>query len=115
MNYLRRTSTILFASVLATSSKFFRKDLHRRLSAHAQTILDRAIVSGASDIGVVQSLMILTYWKNPNDTSAWRKIGMAIRIGYQSFWHVQRRDVLPEDEMAARHVLVSLCIIGSID
>jgi hypothetical protein len=107
MRYLRRSSTVLFASVLAASSRFFRKDLHRRLLSHAQTVLDRAVTAGASDIGMVQSLMILTYWKNPADTSAWRKIGMAIRIGYQSLWHIPRRDPLPEDEMAARHILVS--------
>ena len=107
MRYLRRSSTVLFASVLAASSRFFRKDLHRRLLSHAQTVLDRAVTAGASDIGMVQSLMILTYWKNPADTSAWRKIGMAIRIGYQSLWHIPRRDPLPDDEMAARHILVS--------
>jgi hypothetical protein len=32
---------------------------------------------------------------------------MAIRIGYQSLWHIPRRDPLPDDEMAARHILVS--------
>ena len=114
MRYLRRSSTVLFASVLAASSRFFRKDLHRRLLSHAQTILDRAVTAGASDIGMVQSLMILTYWKNPSDTSAWRKIGMAIRIGYQSLWHIPRRDPLPEDELAARHILVGrLCLTWS--
>jgi hypothetical protein len=110
MRYLRRSSTVLFSSVLAAASRFFRKDLHRRLLSHAQTVLDRALTSGASDIGIVQSLMILTYWKNPADTSAWRKIGMALRMGYQSLWHVPRRDALPEDEAAARQVLVSTAI-----
>lgn len=105
MRYLRRSSTVLFSSVLAAAARFFRKDLHRRLLSHSQTILDRALTAGASDIGIVQSLMILTYWKTPADTSAWRKIGMALRIGYQSLWHVPRRDPLPEDEVAARHVL----------
>lgn len=105
LRHLRRSSTVLFSSVLAAAARFFRKDLHRRLLAHAQTILDRALTAGASDIGIVQSLMILTYWKSPADTSAWRKIGMAIRIGYQSFWHVPRAEPLPDDELAARHIL----------
>jgi len=112
LQYLRSTSTILFTTVLASVSRFFRKDLHPLLLSHAQTILDRALTSGAADIGIVQSLMISTYWKAPADTSAWRKIGMAIRMGYQFYWHVVRRSALPEDERAARQILVRLFFGG---
>jgi hypothetical protein len=55
----------------------------------------------------VQSLMLLTYWKEPADSSGWMKIGMAIRLGYSLFWHVPRTEPLPEDETQAREVLVS--------
>lgn len=150
--YLRRTSTVLFTSILAASARFYRKDLHPVLLSHAQTILDRAVTAGATDIGMVQSLMILTYWKvsqslpdhclyptradplrssqipkeasqgkprqakaralttaiqSPADTSAWRKSGIAIRTGYQLYWHIQRREALPPDETSARLILVS--------
>lgn len=90
LQYLRTTSTVLFSTVLASASRFVRKDLHPLLLSYAQTILDRALTSGAADIGLIQSLMISTYWKDPADTSAWRKIGMAIRMGYQFHWHVTR-------------------------
>ncbi|ORY22182.1 hypothetical protein BCR39DRAFT_552063, partial [Naematelia encephala] len=82
LSYLRQTSPILFSTVLACASRFFRKDLHSLLLSHASTILDRASNSGVADIGIVQSLMLSTYWKAPEDTSAWRKIGMAVRLGY---------------------------------
>lgn len=107
IQYLRATSSILFATVLACASRFFKKDLHPILSSHASTILDRALVLGAADIALVQSLMLSTYWKAAEDTSAWRKVGMAIRLGYSFFWHIPRMTPLPADEMAAREILVS--------
>ncbi|WVF68288.1 hypothetical protein IAT40_003053 [Kwoniella sp. CBS 6097] len=105
VQYLRSTSTVLFSTVLAMAARFGRSDLHSLLLSHAQTLLDRAITSGLSEVGVVQAIMILTYWKNPADTSAWRKIGIALRIGYQLYWHVPRTEPLPQDELAARKIL----------
>ncbi|RSH94939.1 hypothetical protein EHS25_000023 [Saitozyma podzolica] len=104
-DYLRRTSTPLFATVLATASKFFRKDLYPMLLSHATTIVDRAVIAGAEDTGLVQSLMLLVYWKAPSDTSAWRRIGWAIRMGYQFRWYLPRNRPLPSDEYATRQLL----------
>ncbi|GMK58677.1 hypothetical protein CspeluHIS016_0601190 [Cutaneotrichosporon spelunceum] len=105
LEYLRRTSSVLFSTVLASSARFFRQDLHPALISHARTVLDRALLGGVSEIGVVQSLMIMTYWKDPEDTSGWMKVGMAIRLGYSRFWHIPRHDPLPEDEREARKLL----------
>jgi hypothetical protein len=107
MQYLRSTSTVLFTSLLAAASKFTRRDLYPPLLSHAQVILDRALASGGADIGMIQTLMVLTYYKSPSDTSAWRKIGLAIRMGYQFRWHLPRREALPGDELEARKILVS--------
>lgn len=107
MTYLRRTSSVLFSTVLASSSRFFRHDLHAALLSHARTLLDRALLAGSSEIGVIQSLMLMTYWKDPEDTSGWMKVGMAIRLGYSLFWHMPRQDPLPDDEREARKLLVS--------
>lgn len=105
MAYLRRTSSVLFSTVLASASRFFRHDLHPALLSHARTLLDRALQLGSTDIGVIQSLMLQTYWKDPEDTSGWMKVGIAIRLGYSLFWHIPRADPLPEDERAARELL----------
>jgi hypothetical protein len=110
-DYLRRSSTPLFAAVLAVASKFFRKDLYPMLLSHAQTIVDRAVIAGAEDTGLVQSLMLLVYWKAPSDTSSWRRIGWAIRMGYQFRWHLPRNRALPSDELTARQLLVSCVMI----
>lgn len=56
--------------------------------------------------------MLSTYWKAPEDISAWRKVGMAIRLGYSFFWHVRRTNDLPVEDMAARQVLVSYTGLG---
>nr|XP_019043747.1 hypothetical protein I302_08328 [Kwoniella bestiolae CBS 10118]OCF22677.1 hypothetical protein I302_08328 [Kwoniella bestiolae CBS 10118] len=107
LSYLRSTSTILFSAVLSASSKFARPDLHSTLVSHTQTLLSRAINNGTADVGVAQTIMILMYWKLPADTSSWRKIGIAIRMGYQLYWHVPRNQVLPDDEVLARKILNS--------
>ncbi|WRT69909.1 uncharacterized protein IL334_006900 [Kwoniella shivajii] len=105
IQHLRNTSTVLFSAVLTAASRFARPELHNILLSHTQTLLNRAINGGAAEAGIVQTIMILVYWKLPADTSAWRKIGIAIRIGYQLYWHVPRTQRLPDDEMAARKIL----------
>ncbi|WWC73872.1 uncharacterized protein I206_107844 [Kwoniella pini CBS 10737] len=79
--------------------------LVKLLLSHAQTLLTRSINNGVTDVAVVQSIMILMYWKLPADTSSWRKIGIAIRMGYQLYWHVPRTQSLPKDDTAARKIL----------
>jgi len=106
--YMRQHTVVLLSAVLAAASKLYRKDLWPQLLAHANTVLDRALLRGITHISLMQSLMILTYTKAPADTSAWRRIGMAIRMGYQMRLHVPRNSPLPEDVAAARVLLVSL-------
>lgn len=50
-------------------------------------LLNRAISSGTCDIGLVKALLVLVFWKDPTDKSAWVKIGTAIRLGYQLGLH----------------------------
>lgn len=63
MRYLRATSPLLFSAVLACSSFFYQRQVHAPLLSSAHTLLDSAIANGDGDVTVVQSLMILTYWK----------------------------------------------------
>ncbi|KAL1407903.1 hypothetical protein Q8F55_007339 [Vanrija albida] len=105
LRFLRTTSTVLLSAVLASASRFFRSDLHPTLISHARTLLDRAIQTGAFDTGVVQVLLIHTYFKEPEDTSGWFKVGMALRIAYSMFWHIPRTDPLPENDDEARDLL----------
>ncbi|GJN88061.1 hypothetical protein Rhopal_001017-T1 [Rhodotorula paludigena] len=104
--YVRSTSTVLFTAILAASAKFFRPDLHAQLLLTAQQLVTRSMGGdGEPHIGLVQSLLILTYWKEPLDTSSWLKVGYAIRLGYQLGLHQKRYTALPANEHEARIVL----------
>ncbi|WWC99991.1 hypothetical protein V866_006900 [Kwoniella sp. B9012] len=105
LDFLRETSTCLLTAVLAAACKFFRKDLYHKLIEHAQTLTTREISAGTCDIGTIQSLLILVCWKEPTDRSAWIKIGMAIRLGYQHGWYIPPKRVLPLKDREARLIL----------
>ncbi|GAA5821093.1 hypothetical protein JCM11251_001958 [Rhodosporidiobolus azoricus] len=105
VNYVRRTSTVLFTTVLAVSAKFFRPDLYPSLLASSRQLIGRAIVDGKASVGLIQAMLIATYWKESSDSSAWLRIGLAIRMGYQLNLHAQRTTPLPDDEFEARLIL----------
>jgi hypothetical protein len=91
-------SSVLFTAILAAASRFFLRELHSPLLAHAQTLLNRATSVGECETGIIQALLILVYWKSPTDRTAWLKIGMSVRMGYQLGWHEVKPRTLPSDE-----------------
>ncbi|KAH7305536.1 fungal-specific transcription factor domain-containing protein [Stachybotrys elegans] len=86
-NYVRDRSSFLFTSILAVSSKFFNPSLHRGLYDHAQKLFTHAFQTGAKSAEVAQATLILTYWKEPQDTRAWTSLGYAIRLCMDMGWH----------------------------
>ncbi|CAK9779896.1 unnamed protein product [Cutaneotrichosporon oleaginosum] len=104
LQYLRSVSPVLLSSLLAISAKFFRKHLYRALLSHANSVIDRAVGVGQCDIGLIQSLILLVYWKDPTDASSWVKLGIGIRLGYQLGMHIPRNGPLPLTELEARKV-----------
>ena len=104
---MRGVSTPLFTAILASSSSFLRKDLRSDLLNHGQTLFNRATAAGLSDVGLIQSIIINTYWKAATDRSGWLRIGVAIRMAFQLRWHHSWRAELPLDSMEARKVLDS--------
>lgn len=105
VEYVRKTSPVLFSTVLAVSARFIRPQLYLPLLMHAKQLTGRAIIDGKVSIGLVQSMLIQVYWKEPDDTSAWLRVGEAIRMGYQLHLHNHRTTPLPEDEFEARLIL----------
>ncbi|GAA6059514.1 hypothetical protein JCM10212_006012 [Sporobolomyces blumeae] len=103
--YVRATSTVLFSAVLAVSAKFFRPDLYPSLLMSAQQLVVRGTGSAEVDIGLIQSCLLLVYWKEPLDASAWIRIGFALRAAYQLGLHAKRKASLPQDEHEARLIL----------
>ncbi|GAA5831283.1 hypothetical protein JCM11251_007819 [Rhodosporidiobolus azoricus] len=106
MEFVRNTSTVLFTAMLAVSSKFFRQDLYPSLLLSAQQLVTRCMGGDSHPhIGLIQAILILVYWKEPFDSSAWLKVGYAIRLGYQLGLHHKRKVPLPQNEYEARAVL----------
>ncbi|GAA5864625.1 hypothetical protein JCM1840_002177 [Sporobolomyces johnsonii] len=103
--YVRSTSTVLFTALLAVSAKFFRTDLYPTLLMSAQQLVIRGIGDSVADIGLVQAILLLVYWKEPFDRSAWLRVGFAIRLGYQLGLHHKRRTPLPANDLEARLIL----------
>ncbi|GAA5969175.1 hypothetical protein JCM8115_004307 [Rhodotorula mucilaginosa] len=105
VEFARSTSTVLFTTLLAVSAKFARSDLYSVLRSHAMQLIGRGIMDGRATLGLIQSILCQIYWKEPIDSSAWLRIGIAIRMAYQMFLHGQRKGPLPNDEQEARRIL----------
>ncbi|GAA5983459.1 hypothetical protein JCM5350_007658 [Sporobolomyces pararoseus] len=104
--FVRRTSTVLFTSILAVSAKFFRPDIYQTLLLAAQQLVVRGTGEGTNvHIGLIQACLLLVYWKQPTDSSAWIRTGFALRAAYQLGLHVKRTTPLPIDEHEARLIL----------
>jgi hypothetical protein len=86
-DYVRERSPLLFSAVLGAAAKFFNKEIYSRLWAHAHRFVSRVVEQGLCSVTIIQALLILVYWKQPNDKSAWMKLGLAVRMGYQLGWH----------------------------
>ncbi|GAA6037626.1 hypothetical protein JCM8097_006149 [Rhodosporidiobolus ruineniae] len=104
VEYVRPRSTVLFTSILAASAKFIRKDLYPTLLMSARQLIGRHIVDAKPSIGLIQAILVLVYWKEPTDSSAWLRIGHCIRMGYQLHLHAQRTGPLPPDHHEAREI-----------
>ncbi|WVF69433.1 hypothetical protein IAT40_004210 [Kwoniella sp. CBS 6097] len=97
-----RESPFLFTAILTVTAKFTRKDLYRPLLSHADLLLNRALFSGQCSIPVIKALIILVFWKDPRDKTAWLRIGIALRLSYQLGLHVPRTSPLPDDDILAQ-------------
>ncbi|GAA5988112.1 hypothetical protein JCM11641_000907 [Rhodosporidiobolus odoratus] len=105
VQHVRRTSTVLFASVVAVAAKFIRKDLYPSLLATAKQLIARGIVDGKASLGLIQSIFITVFYKEAEDNTAWLRIGIAIRMALQLHLHAERTTLLPADEHEARLII----------
>ncbi|KAK4057240.1 hypothetical protein OIO90_001735 [Microbotryomycetes sp. JL221] len=103
--YVRQTSTVLFSSLLAVSAKHFRPDLYPSLHSQATTLIAKGVFGSHFEIGLLQSLMLLVYWKEPGDATAFFRVGIIIRLAMQLRLPVPRTTPLPDDEHEARLIL----------
>lgn len=85
--FVREKSSFLFSSVLAAAAKALRPSLYPQLKDYAETLFSRALRRGEKSPEVVQAILILTYWKEPEDTRAFVHVGLAVRIAIELGWH----------------------------
>lgn len=107
-HYVRRRSKVLYTAILAASCKFFNPALYKSTHDLAQRLIGRALADGICTVEYIQALSINSYWREADDGSCWRKIGLAIRMAYELNLHLVSEDRMPVDELAARERLVSL-------
>ncbi|KAF4415817.1 hypothetical protein FACUT_13086 [Fusarium acutatum] len=85
--YVRSKSSFLLSSMLAMAAKAFNHVLYIKLYDHAQDLFSNVFRRGSKSVEIVQAILILTYWKEPQDTRVWTSVGYAIRICMDLGWH----------------------------
>ncbi|KAG8684323.1 hypothetical protein FRC08_013750 [Ceratobasidium sp. 394] len=108
-HYVRRRSKVLYTAILAAACKFFgNPGSYKPVHDLAQRLVGRALADGICTIEYIQALSIVSYWREPDDGSCWRKVGLGIRMAYELNLHlVSEEPVGLGDEVAARERLVS--------
>ncbi|CAE7150712.1 unnamed protein product [Rhizoctonia solani] len=103
--YVRRRSTVLYTTIISVSSKFFLPRVHHQCHALSQSLIGRALASDMCNIEYIQALSLSTFYKDADDASSWRKVGLAIRMAYELNLHEFRTQPLPKEELEARKQL----------
>jgi hypothetical protein len=87
LDYVRRKSAFLLSAVLAVSAKSSHPLLYERLLEHAESLLSECFMRGLKSTEIAQAVMLLTYWKKPEDSRAWVFLGYTVRMGMELGWH----------------------------
>lgn len=87
MEWVRAKSSFLFTTTLMAAAKSLNPALYSSLRDHAEVLLLDAFRCGTKSAEVVQAILIMTYWKDPDDTRAFVNVGLAIRIAIELGWH----------------------------
>lgn len=75
-----RKSVPLFNAVMYASARFFAPKVADAIYEMASTMINRALQDGFVDVTLVQALLVLVYWKKPQDPTAYHKLGLATRL-----------------------------------
>ncbi|KAF7558428.1 hypothetical protein G7046_g5725 [Stylonectria norvegica] len=89
--YVRQKSPFLFTAVLSMAAKAFDTSLYAQLHEHAENLLCVGFRRGTKSTEIAQAILILTYWKEPQDTRAWTLLGYVIRMCMDLGWHKLER------------------------
>jgi hypothetical protein len=87
LDYVRQKSAFLLSAVLAVAAKSSHPLLYERLLEHAESLLSECFMRGLKSTEIAQAVMLLTYWKKPEDSRAWVFLGYTVRMGMELGWH----------------------------
>lgn len=85
-SYVQRKSAFLLSAILAASAKAFNPSLHASLREHAEEMFMKCFRTGKKSTEIIQAVLVLTYWKEPDDTRAWLSVGYVIRMCMELGW-----------------------------
>lgn len=84
---VRQKSAFLFSAILTMSAKAFNPVIYGKLYDHVQDLFTKSFRRGTKSTETVQAILILTYWKEPQDSRVWTSVGHAIRLCFDMGWH----------------------------
>lgn len=84
---VREASSFLLTAILAAAARAFNPALYKKLRDHAEDLLADTFRKGTKSVETAQAVMIMTYWKESEDTRAWMLLGYVIRMGMELGWH----------------------------
>lgn len=102
-SYIQQKSSFLMSAILSASSKAFHPLLHPQLQAHTEKLLGKAFTKGEKSVEVVQAILVLTYWKEPDEARTWLLVGYAIRLCIELGWH-KLQDRNPDEDRSEESV-----------
>ncbi|CDU22631.1 uncharacterized protein SPSC_01261 [Sporisorium scitamineum] len=83
VQFTREQSPILFSTILAITSRFFRPALHPQCQAAAAAILKFASSRQLCSVDHIQALIVSAIWATPGDTSRSDTIAAAVAYAYE--------------------------------
>lgn len=77
---VQEKSPLLLTACLAVTAKILNPSVYPGLKDHAELLKMECFRRGDKSPEIVQAILILTYWKESDDTRAWLSVGYAIRL-----------------------------------
>lgn len=87
LSVVRQRCSFLFTTILAATAKALNPALYTKLHDHAEDLFAKNFRLGRKSAEIAQGVLIMTYWKDPEDTRAWISVGYVIRMGMDLGWH----------------------------
>jgi hypothetical protein len=94
---------LLFTAILTITSKVLRPKAYMSCLLLANKLVGQAVEQGLCSVSIVQAILILVHFKEPEDNTGWRRIGYAIRMALElRINDFRSRFIAEEDSWEAR-------------